>query len=101
MKKYDVKINTSTEKAILALSASVALAILFDGKKKKPHKRKGFVKRVAGNYRTVDRALTSIAAKSIKEQKLKDIRNSYCEKLRDLEIQGSEPIDVEFLTEKK
>ena len=97
MKKIHYKINTKAEKAIIAASASVALAILFDGKKKKPSKRKGFIKRVAQNYKMIDRALMKVAAKSIKEQMELEKKLEYKTKLRDLEISPSEPIDPEVL----
>ncbi len=97
MKKLNIGINTTAEKAIIAASASIALAILFDGKKKKPSKRKGFVKRVAHNYKMVDNALMKIAAKNIKEQKELEQKLAFKTKLRDLEISPSEPIDPEVL----
>ena len=98
MKNISYQINTNAEKAIIALSASVALAILFDGKNKKPEKRKSFVKRVSKNYKSIDSALMRIASKSIKEQKEKEYKAQFKTKLRELEIEGSEPIDAELLT---
>ena len=50
MKKGVISVNSNAEKTIIAMAISVVLAIIFDGKKKKPAKRKSFAQRVS-NYR--------------------------------------------------
>ena len=42
MKKGVISVNSNAEKTIIAMTISVVLAIIFDGKKKKPAKRKSF-----------------------------------------------------------
>ncbi len=98
MGKVHFEVNSSAEKMILAGAASVALAILFDGKKKKPKKRKNFVQRVSKNYKLIDNALTKTVAKNvaIKEKERLEAAQ-FRTKLRDLRIEGSEPIDPEVL----
>ena len=46
MKKGVISVNSNAEKTIIAMAISVVLAIIFDGKKKKPAKRKSFAQRV-------------------------------------------------------
>lgn len=98
MGKVNFEVNSSAEKIILAGAASVALAILFDGKKKKPQKRKSFVQRVSRNYKMIDNALTKTVAKNVAaKEKEKLLDEQFKTKLRHLEIEGSEPIDAEVL----
>ena len=47
MKKGVISVNSNAEKTIIAMTISVVLAIIFDGKKKKPAKRKSFAQRVS------------------------------------------------------
>ena len=66
--KFNYKFSSKPEKTIAALTASVVLAILFDGRKKKkkhPEKYKSFPKRTAANYRKIDDLLKRTAAKEL------------------------------------
>ena len=53
MKKGVISVNSNAEKTIIAMTISVVLAIIFDGKKKKPAKRKSFAQRVSKHYKTI------------------------------------------------
>lgn len=79
------------------MTISVVLAIIFDGKKKKPAKRKSFAQRVSKHYKTIDNIMLMTVAKDVKK-KSRNVRllkeNSYKTKLRDLEIQDAEFIEL-------
>ncbi len=79
---------------ILALSASVALAILFDEKKRKERnspKYRSFPKRVAAHYKTVD----SLMKKTVAKELYKETKEKYqSDLLNDLEIENGEFIDI-------
>lgn len=98
MKKLVCKVNTNAEKTILAMTASVVLAIIFDGKRKKPEKRKSFTKRVSKHYKTISDLMLMTVARDVKKNeemlaKQKEM-DSYKTKLRDLEIQEAEYIEL-------
>ena len=98
MKKFVFKVNTNAEKTILAMTASVVLAIIFDGKRKKPEKRKSFTKRVTKHYKAINDLMLITVARDVKKNeemlaKQKE-KNSYKTKLRDLEIQEAEFIEL-------
>ncbi len=98
MKKLVCKVNTNAEKTIIAMTASVVLAIIFDGKRKKPEKRKSFTKRVSKHYKTINDLMLMTVARDVKKNeemraKQKE-KNSYKTKLRDLEIQDAEYIEL-------
>ena len=63
MKKGVISVNSNAEKTIIAMTISVVLAIIFDGKKKKPAKRKSFAQRVSKHYKTIDNIMLMTVAK--------------------------------------
>lgn len=98
MKKGVISVNTNAEKTIIAMTISVVLAIIFDGKRKKPSKRKSFTQRVSKHYKTIDNIMLMTVAKDVKKNEQKRAalkkKNSYKTKLRDLEIQDAEFIEL-------
>lgn len=71
---------------------------LFLTAKKKPAKRKSFAQRVSKHYKTIDNIMLMTVAKDVKkkEQECAALKkkNSYKTKLRDLEIQDAEFIEL-------
>ncbi|MBS6202176.1 MAG: hypothetical protein KH702_10330 [Ruminococcus bicirculans] len=65
MKKGVISVNSNAEKTIIAMTISVVLAIIFDGKKKKPAKRKSFAQRVSKHYITFDYIMLMTVAKDV------------------------------------
>ena len=96
MKKGVISVNSNAEKTIIAMTISVVLAIIFDGKKKKPAKRKNFAQRVSKHYKTIDNIMPVAKDVKKKEQERAALKkkNSYKTKLRDLEIQDAEFIEL-------
>lgn len=99
MKKGVISVNSNADKTIIAMTISVVLAIIFDGKKKKPAKRKSFAQRVSKHYKTIDNImLMTVVAKDVKKKEQERAalkkKNSYKTKLRDLEIQDAEFIEL-------
>ena len=96
MKKGVISVNSNAEKTIIAMTISVVLAIIFDGKKKKPAKRKSFAQRVSKHYKTIDNIMLMTVAKDVKKKERAALKkkNSYKTKLRDLEIQDAEFIEL-------
>ena len=97
MKKGVISVNSNAEKTIIAMTISVVLAIIFDGKKKKPAKRKSFAQRVSKHYKTIDNIMLMTVAKDVKKEQERAAlkkKNSYKTKLRDLEIQDAEFIEL-------
>ena len=100
MKKCVVKLNTNAEKIIATASLSTALAILFGGKNKKKKRggNKNFVQRFSRNYKVIDNLLSmTIAretAKNIRRKAEQAEKEQYKTKLRDLEIEQAEFIDL-------
>ena len=90
MKKGVISVHSNAEKTIIAMTISVVLAIIFDGKKKKPAKRK--------SYKTIDNIMLMTVAKDVKKKEQERAalkkKNSYKTKLRDLEIQDAEFIEL-------
>ena len=88
MKKGVISVNSNAEKTIIAMAISVVLAIIFDGKKKKPAK----------HYKTIDSIMLMTVAKDVKKKEQERAalkkKNSYKTKLRDLEIQDAEFIEL-------
>lgn len=68
MKKGVISVNSNAEKTIIAMTISVVLAIIFDGKKKKPAKRKNFAQRVSKHYKTIDNIMLMTVAKDVKKK---------------------------------
>lgn len=68
MKKGVISVNSNAEKTIIAMTISVVLAIIFDGKKKKPAKRKSFAQRVSKHYKTIDNIMLMTVAKDVKKK---------------------------------
>ena len=100
MKKCVVKLNTNAEKIIAAASLSTAIAILFGGKSKKKKRggKKNFVQRVGRNYKVIDNLLSMTiareAANDIRRKAEQAEKEQYKTKLRDLEIEQAEIIDL-------
>mgnify|MGYP007134884492 CR=1 FL=1 len=95
MKKGVISVNSNAEKTIIAMTISV---VIFDGKKKKPAKRKSFAQRVSKHYKTIDNIMLMTVAKDVKKKEQERAalkkKNSYKTKLRDLEIQDAEFIEL-------
>lgn len=79
--------KSGAEKTIILITLSAILAIFFDGKRKKPSKRKNFVQRTAKNYKLAGDGLNAYSA----HRKKKQIEKEYGVKL-----EKSEPIDITF-----
>ena len=100
MKKCVVKLNSNAEKVIATVSLSMALAILFGGNKKKKRKRGGktFSQRFSRNYKVIDNILAMTIAKDTAEQVRRQTVQGQSEpfrtKLRDLEIEQADLIDL-------
>ena len=96
MKKGVISVNSNAEKTIIAMTISVVLAIIFDGKK--PAKRKNLAQRVSKHYKTIDNIMLMTVAKDVKKKEQERAalkkKNSYKTKLRDLEIQDAEFIEL-------
>ena len=92
MKKGVISVNSNAEKTIIAMTISVVLAIIFDGKKK------NFAQRVSKHYKTIDNIMLMTVAKDVKKKEQERAalkkKNSYKTKLRDLEIQDAEFIEL-------
>ena len=71
MKKGVISVNSNAEKTIIAMTISVVLAIIFDGKKKKPAKRKSFAQRVSKHYKTIDNIMLMTVAKDVKNRNVR------------------------------
>ena len=71
MKKGVISVNSNAEKTIIAMTISVVLAIIFDGKKKKPAKRKSFAQRVSKHYKTIDNIMLMTVAKDVKSRNVR------------------------------
>ena len=84
MKKGVISVNSNAEKTIIA--------------KKKPAKRKSFAQRVSKHYKTIDNIMLMTVAKDVKKKEQERAalkkKNSYKTKLRDLEIQDAEFIEL-------
>ena len=69
-----------------------------NSKKKKPAKRKSFAQRVSKHYKTIDNIMLMTVAKDVKKKEQERAalkkKNSYKTKLRDLEIQDAEFIEL-------
>ena len=76
---------SSAEKTIILVTLSAILAIFFDGKKKKPAKRKNFVQRTAKNYKIAGDSLNAYSAHRKKKQ---------AEKEYGVKLERSAPIDI-------
>lgn len=100
MKKVYTLIKNSTEQKIIALTASAVLAIVFDGKKKKPEKRKSFLVRMDNHYNTINDLLAMSCARKLKKDTKEKLRQeNRCNgelksKLKDLEITKADIIDL-------
>ncbi|MDO4944126.1 MAG: hypothetical protein Q4E74_02880 [Ruminococcus sp.] len=98
MKKVAFEISSKPEKIIAAATASVVMAILFDGKRKKNQRVKGksqsFPQRVMKNYRIADNLLCKTVAKNAEKQAASD-DEEYQTKLRDLKIEDAIPFDLQ------
>ena len=77
--------KNGAEKTIILMTVSAILAIFFDGKKKKPGKRKNFVQRTAKNYKLAGDSLNAYSAHRKKKQ---------IEKELGVRLEKSEPIDI-------
>lgn len=97
MKKIAFEISSNPEKIIAAATLSVAMAIIFDGKKKKNRGGKrnpqSFPKRVMKNYRIADNLLCKTVAKNTEKKSVSDNKEFHT-KLRDLEIEDAIPFDL-------
>ena len=92
MKKVAVKLNTKPEKIIACLSLSAAGTILF-------HKKgKSFFKKLNKNYKVIDNVLSMTVARDVaKNEKIKtekEAKEQFKTKLKDLEIENAEFIDL-------
>ena len=79
--------DLKSEKTIILLAVSAILAIFFDGKRKKPEKRKNFIQRANRNYKLANDSVTAYSAHRKKKQ---------IEKELGLKIEKSQPIDIEI-----
>lgn len=74
------------------------LPLFLTAKKKKPAKRKSFAQRVSKHYKTIDNIMLMTVAKDVKKKEQERAalkkKNSYKTKLRDLEIQDAEFIEL-------
>ena len=72
--------------------------LILGWKKKKPAKRKSFAQRVSKHYKTIDNIMLMTVAKDVKKKEQERAalkkKNSYKTKLRDLEIQDAEFIEL-------
>lgn len=75
----------TAEKTIILATISAIIAILFDGKKKKPSKRKSFIQRTKKNYKIANDGLTAYSAHRKKKQVAEE---------QGIYIHRSEPIDI-------
>lgn len=92
--KADLRLSSKPEKTIAAISLSVALAILFDGNKKKirrPDKYKNFPKRIASNYKKIDGILKKTIAKDLYKKSSEHYKSDFLENLK---IENGEFIDI-------
>lgn len=91
--KFAFKFSSKPEKTIVALTASVVLAILFDGKRKKekhPEKYKSFPLRTAAYYRKIDDLLKRTLARDLYRRQ--EYYNSPV--LENMKIENGEFIDL-------
>lgn len=74
------------------------MPLFLTAKKKKPAKRKSFAQRVSKHYKTIDNIMLMTVAKDVKKKEQERAalkkKNSYKTKLRDLEIQDAEFIEL-------
>ena len=56
------------QKTIIAMTISVVLAIIFDGKKKSLQSAKSFAQRVSKHYKTIDNIMLMTVAKDVKKK---------------------------------
>ena len=75
----------NAEMTIIMLAISAILAIFFDGKKKKPAKRKNFIQRTKRNYKLAGDSVTAYSTHRKKKQLEKELG---------LQLEKSEPIDI-------
>lgn len=73
------------QKFVILTTVAAILAIVFDGKKKKPSKRKNFIQRTAKNYKFANSSLTAYSAHRKKKQ---------IESEQGIKIHKAEPIDI-------
>ena len=77
--------DKSAEKAIILTTISAILAILFDGKRKKPSKRKNFIQRTTKNYKLANDGVTAYSVHRKNKQIVKE---------EGIRLEKSEPIDI-------
>lgn len=74
------------------------MPLFLTAKRKKPAKRKSFAQRVSKHYKTIDNIMLMTVAKDVKKKEQERAalkkKNSYKTKLRDLEIQDAEFIEL-------
>ena len=74
------------------------MPLFLTAKRKKPAKRKNFAQRVSKHYKTIDNIMLMTVAKDVKKKEQERAalkkKNSYKTKLRDLEIQDAEFIEL-------
>ena len=75
----------NAEMTIIMLAISAIIAIFFDGKNKKPAKRKNFIQRTKRNYKLAGDSVTAYSTHRKKKQLEKELG---------LQLEKSEPIDI-------
>lgn len=94
-----MQLNNNQEKVIMTAAISAALAVLTSGSKNKK-KKKSFFSRLSKNYKNIDRLLTMTVARDIaKNERIKAKKKANAElktKLRDLDIEDAELIDIDI-----
>lgn len=77
--------DIKAEKTIILVAISAILAIFFDGKRKKPAKRKNFIQRTKRNYKLAGDGLTAYSFHKKKKQVEQELG---------IKLERSEPIDI-------
>ena len=75
----------TAEKTVILATVSAILAIFFDGRKKKPKKRKNFIQRTAKNYKLANDTVTAFSVHKKKKM---------IEQEQGISIEKAEPIDI-------
>lgn len=83
--------NNGNEKKIILMTISMILAIFFDGKRKKPKKRKNFIERTTKNYKSADSLVDSFSAY---RKKKKFEKTGIKPKYNGTEIEKADIIDI-------
>lgn len=88
---FAYQVSGKEEKALMGAGIAAGLAILFDDSRKKPKKRRKFLKRALSWYKTVGGMLDATVAQQLAIDAAREFQD---EKLENLEIENAVKFDL-------